>query len=349
MQLLLAANVGRNIQAALCHENSSYPPAFTQNGHMYTGTKSDILQCLREDIPVSHTSPETTAIVLDGAVIVQMLSPKCGNVATFQDYAESVFIPYILQWLQRNERVDVVFDVYSTETASLKQATRDKRGNGIRLRVTKRTKVPKNWQSFLRVDANKQELFKLLADEIQLTVVPQVIAPMVHVLRNLSLIKSEVISVNAEIRKLSNESWLAVVCFAGEIYGDEWKHYSTLILFISGQVSGQHHWFFSCEFTNQRSQWSVLLFPWRGRYTPDGTHSRCHIFWTSENHDPNLWQWCPCHCSLVHTTPPSGPSVGGFWSRKSPYEVSASINTWTGVEYNEKRGTKYPMKCTNLK
>ena len=38
---------------------------------MHTGTKSDILQCFLEDILVSHTSPETTASVLDDAIIVQ--------------------------------------------------------------------------------------------------------------------------------------------------------------------------------------------------------------------------------------------------------------------------------------
>ena len=59
-----------------------------------TETKSDILQCLLGDIPVAYTSPETTATVLDDAVIVQMLSPICGNATTFPYYAESVFIPH---------------------------------------------------------------------------------------------------------------------------------------------------------------------------------------------------------------------------------------------------------------
>ena len=60
-----------------------------------TETKSDILQCLLGDIPVSHTSPDTTATVLDDAVIVQMLSPLCGNATTFPYYAESVLIPHL--------------------------------------------------------------------------------------------------------------------------------------------------------------------------------------------------------------------------------------------------------------
>ena len=105
MQLLLAANSGRNIQAALCHEDwvklSPHLLVLTQNGHIHTGIKSDILQSFLEDIPVPHTS-ETTATVVDDAVILQMLSPKCGNDTTSQDYAESVFIPYTFKWLQQN-------------------------------------------------------------------------------------------------------------------------------------------------------------------------------------------------------------------------------------------------------
>ena len=40
--------------------------------------------------------------VLDDAVIVHILSPKCGNATISQEYAESVFIPSTLKWLQRN-------------------------------------------------------------------------------------------------------------------------------------------------------------------------------------------------------------------------------------------------------
>ena len=98
MQLLLAVNSGRNIQAvfATIIEWSCNP--IHQRLHkmvICTETKSDILQCLLGYIPVSHTSPETTATVLDDDVIVQMLSRKCGNATTFPYYVESVFIPHL--------------------------------------------------------------------------------------------------------------------------------------------------------------------------------------------------------------------------------------------------------------
>ena len=62
------------------------------------------------------------------------------------------------------KRTDVVFDVYLPW--SLKSETREKRGQGIRKRVTGISKTPKNWQSFLRDGNNKTELFYFLADKI---------------------------------------------------------------------------------------------------------------------------------------------------------------------------------------
>ena len=39
-------------------------------------------------------------------------------------------------------------------------------GKGIRRRVLPTTKIPGNWQSFLRLDENKSELFGFLANEV---------------------------------------------------------------------------------------------------------------------------------------------------------------------------------------
>jgi hypothetical protein len=58
----------------------------------------------------------------------------------------------------------VIFDVYYRN--SLKYLTREKRGFGTRMHVTANTKIPSNWQEFLRVDENKTELFHFLADSI---------------------------------------------------------------------------------------------------------------------------------------------------------------------------------------
>ena len=46
---------------------------------------------------------------------------------------------------------------------SLKATTRSKRGSGVHQRVASDNKLLRNWKDFLRVDRNKQELFKFLA------------------------------------------------------------------------------------------------------------------------------------------------------------------------------------------
>lgn len=114
-------------------------------------------------VPSSSESPTTTAKVLDGAAIVQMLPPRHGC-KTFQDYAEKVFRPYILQQLGTVERLDVIWDRYKHD--SLKAGTRQKRGKGDRINIKNSTPLPTNWISFLRVDANKEALFSLLGQSI---------------------------------------------------------------------------------------------------------------------------------------------------------------------------------------
>ena len=46
---------------------------------------------------------------------------------------------------------------------SLKGTTRQKRGKGVRRRASPYTTIPKSWKDFLRIDDNKTELFKFLA------------------------------------------------------------------------------------------------------------------------------------------------------------------------------------------
>jgi hypothetical protein len=64
--------------------------------------------------------------------------------------------------LKQCNRVDVVFDVYKPD--SLKSTTTEHRGRGVRTKVTGKTKLPSNWQEFLRTDDSKTELFHYLAE-----------------------------------------------------------------------------------------------------------------------------------------------------------------------------------------
>ena len=77
------------------------------------------------NFPCQGTTDQT-AKILDGAFIVQVLSPKLSK--TFQDYTDDALMPYIMQQLNSVHRLDVVWDVYIAE--SLKTSTRQKRGHG---------------------------------------------------------------------------------------------------------------------------------------------------------------------------------------------------------------------------
>ena len=57
------------------HENQAYPPSLSQFGQLRSGTKSDPTHCLEKLTPVHDDAPSVTAILLDGAVIVNMLKP----------------------------------------------------------------------------------------------------------------------------------------------------------------------------------------------------------------------------------------------------------------------------------
>lgn len=113
-------------------------------------------------VPLPDSTPNVDAKVLDGAAIVQMLLPK--GAKTFEDYVDSIFLPYVVRNSEGTSRIDIVFDVYSSN--SIKAATRERRGCGLRRRVLPKTSLPANWQSFLRVDDNKTELFQFIAQRL---------------------------------------------------------------------------------------------------------------------------------------------------------------------------------------
>ena len=102
------------------------------------------------------------AIILDGAVVVQMLQPTA--VSTFEEYFDCVVEPYILRQLEEVKRLDIVWDVYKDD--SLKNVTRETQGSGQRRKVLLSTRIPSDWKGFLRVGGNKDELFKLLATKV---------------------------------------------------------------------------------------------------------------------------------------------------------------------------------------
>ena len=150
-----------NLEDFFRHENQACPPALSDGNNLYLGTKSDLLKCLDLSEPQPE-APVTTSLVLDGAAIVQMLKPAATK--NFDEYACQIFIPYILSQTLNVSRVDLVWDRYIHD--SLKGTARAKRGKGVRRRVMAGATIPVNWQSFLRVDSNKTELFRFLSDAL---------------------------------------------------------------------------------------------------------------------------------------------------------------------------------------
>ena len=82
-----------NLDEFFKHETMTCPPSLSNNGKMNTRTKSYLVSCLEDLLPSSDMNMKPTCIILDGAVIVQMLKPR--SVKTFNEYADQVFIPYI--------------------------------------------------------------------------------------------------------------------------------------------------------------------------------------------------------------------------------------------------------------
>ena len=143
------------------HENHSFPPSLSKNGDIRTGNKFDLIECLEAISGVSMVKTFASCIVLDGPAIVNILQPR--DCSTFKDYSLKVFCPFLSTQLEACERIDIISDRYFKNT--LKTKARKKRGSGVRRRVPRDSKIPGNWQAFLRVDESKEELFKLLATE----------------------------------------------------------------------------------------------------------------------------------------------------------------------------------------
>ena len=149
-----------NLENFFTHENYSFPIAISEHGKLRKcASKSDFLKCLYEIEEQSVESPKVDMKVIDGAAFLCMNAPKCEK--TIGDYCmeleEKAF-----KIANDVQRTDFVFDVYKDH--SLKLATRETRENGMRIAVHPETPLPKDFQSILRNNQNKTELFQLLAD-----------------------------------------------------------------------------------------------------------------------------------------------------------------------------------------
>jgi hypothetical protein len=142
-------------------------PSLAENNSMRQRSKADMMGCLGALAPI----PEDTTVVdmksIDGAALMYTIDPKKSNVTvkTGGDFSQLVLLPYVERQLQSVERLDFVWDVYKAER--LKSSARQRRGMGESLRVAASTRLPSNWQTFLRVDSNKTGFFNYLAHALK--------------------------------------------------------------------------------------------------------------------------------------------------------------------------------------
>ena len=138
------------------HENQLHPPFLSDHGKIWACKKSDLFNCLK---PTEESNKKDfDCKIFDGAALIHMLKPNA--VKSFQEYAEEVFVKFIQWQLQSLKRTDIVWDQYLAN--SIKGSAREKRGVGVRRKVSAQSKIPSNWLNFLRDPNNKTELFAFL-------------------------------------------------------------------------------------------------------------------------------------------------------------------------------------------
>ena len=150
------------------HENQCHPPSLSDLGNLRLGQKSALLTCLNvADQPAS--SKNFDAEVFDGSAVVHFLPTSA--VKTFDEYAEKVFLPFMVHHLEDCNSIDCIWDRYIT--SSLKEMTRVHRGSGLHIKVSGQTKLPRKWNDFLRDARNVKELFDFLTNKLRIMSVPE--------------------------------------------------------------------------------------------------------------------------------------------------------------------------------
>ena len=145
------------------HENQPAPASLSDQGKLRPCTKSDLSDIVQAKVALPEKKPETDVLIVDGSAMVNELPPRSPK--TFDEYVRTDILSRIEKYSLVYKRTDIVFDVYWQ--SSLKSEARSRRGKAIRRRVVGKGKTPSNWQSILRDAKNKQELFHLIADEVE--------------------------------------------------------------------------------------------------------------------------------------------------------------------------------------
>ncbi|CAE1315726.1 unnamed protein product [Acanthosepion pharaonis] len=89
------------------HENQSFPPSLNKRGKLHVATKFDLVDVLQTKVELPNTKPETDVLIVDGAFLVNTVTPK-----TFEEYARQDILPKVQYYSNNYKRTDINFDVY---------------------------------------------------------------------------------------------------------------------------------------------------------------------------------------------------------------------------------------------
>ena len=132
-----------------CRENQPYPTSLSKFRNLRFGKKSDLLTCVKPTITKQPNPPPFyDCKIFDGAAVVHTPSTTVSTLILIAMLKTSSSHSFWIISSQVDPRVDIVWDIYKAN--SIKDSTREKRGNGQRKKVTGETKIPPNWKAFLQ-------------------------------------------------------------------------------------------------------------------------------------------------------------------------------------------------------
>ena len=100
---------GGDLGQFFSHENQNTPPTLSDFGKLHLGQKSALLTCIDFGVQPKPTY-QFDSKIFDGSAVVHFLPTAAAK--TFADYANEIFVPFLLQQLENTSRVDCVWDRY---------------------------------------------------------------------------------------------------------------------------------------------------------------------------------------------------------------------------------------------
>jgi hypothetical protein len=157
----------------------------TADGTLFKGDKAKTMHIFKNRYPSAFTEGslltffQPDCVIIDGMFILYNTAPVKSQ-KTFSDYISYLFKHWLLpQYLEGVNEVHIVFDDQFNSQPSPKQFERDKRdvnAAGVTSRVLEHASIPRNWNTFLQVRENKQNIVGLISDTF-LKIAIQVLTP----------------------------------------------------------------------------------------------------------------------------------------------------------------------------